>query len=139
MNKTHSGSCLCGVIRFKATGPLRGVVYCHCTQCRKQSGHYFAATNVADDRIEIEGSENVSWYEASEFVRRGFCRTCGSLLFWKAHDLPNISVMAGLFDDPTSLKGECHIFTACKGDYYDIDDNLPRFEQSTPTIKVAGD
>lgn len=139
MNKTHSGSCLCGAIRFKATGPLRGVVYCHCTQCRKQSGHYFAATNVADDRIEIEGSENVSWYGASEFARRGFCRRCGSLLFWKARDLPNISIMAGLFDDPTSLKGECHIFTACKGDYYDIDDDLPRFEQSTPAIKVAGD
>ena len=51
MTSSHKGSCLCGAVRFTASGPLRGVLYCHCSQCRKQTGHYYAATNVADDDL----------------------------------------------------------------------------------------
>lgn len=135
----HEGSCLCGAVRFTATGSLRGVVYCHCSQCRKQTGHYYAATNVADDDLAIRGAENITWYEASSYAKRGFCSVCGSALFWKRNEAEEISVMAGAFEQPTGLKGESHIFTVDKGDYYDITDGLPQFERSTPDIKVAGD
>ncbi|MEK1890193.1 MAG: GFA family protein [Phyllobacterium sp.] len=138
MAEMHSGSCLCGRVRFEARGELRGVVYCHCSQCRKQSGHFYAATNVQDDAISISGEENVTWYEASDFARRGFCKSCGSVLFWKHRDLDHISVMAGAFDQPSSLKGECHIFVADKGDYYAIDDELPKYEKSGGSVVVAG-
>ncbi|MER8595195.1 GFA family protein [Mesorhizobium sp. M1182] len=137
MAESHTGSCLCGAVRFQTLGPLRGVVYCHCSQCRKQSGHFYAATNVADRDITITGAKSITWYEASSFARRGFCKTCGSLLFWKPSDDGYVSVMAGLFDAPTRLQGECHIFVGDKGDYYAIDDGLPQFEKSTPSIKVA--
>lgn len=139
MTILHRGSCLCGAIRFAASGPLRGVVYCHCSQCRKQSGHYYAATNVADDDLTVEGSEKITWYEASASAKRGFCSICGSVLFWKHNDLSETSVMAGAFEKPSGLKGEVHIFVADKGDYYEIADGLPQFERSTPDIKVAGD
>jgi hypothetical protein len=138
MSDSHSGSCLCGAVKFKTAGKLRGVVYCHCSQCRKQTGHYYAATNVADDDIAISGSENLTWYHASDFARRGFCRTCGSALFWKRNGSDVISVLAGAFDSPTGLLGESHIFVADKGDYYTIEDGLPQFERSTPTVKVGG-
>ena len=137
MSDISSGSCLCGAVRFQTQGPLRGVIYCHCSQCRKQSGHFYAATNVADDNITITGTENITWYEASSFARRGFCKTCGSVLFWKPGQDAYVSVLAGSFDAPTGLEGECHIFIGDKGDYYTIDDGLPQFEKSTPTIKVA--
>ncbi len=137
MSGNHTGSCLCGAVRFVTSGPLRGVVYCHCSQCRKQTGHYYAATNVADADIIVEGSDNVSWYAASPFARRGFCRTCGSALFWKPVDGDYISVMAGAFDAPSGLRGESHIFVADKGDYYEIGDGLPEFEKSSPSIHVA--
>ena len=137
MEANHTGSCLCGAVRFFTRGPLRGVVYCHCSQCRRQTGHYYAATNVADADIAIEGADNVSWYAASAFARRGFCRTCGSALFWKPIDNDYVSVMAGAFDRPSGLKGESHIFVADKGDYYEIGDGLPQFEKSSPTIDVA--
>ena len=137
MDDNHSGSCLCGAVRFKTRGALRGVVYCHCSQCRKQSGHFYAATNVLDENITITGTENITWYEASSFAGRGFCKTCGSLLFWKPRDDAYVSVMAGLFDKPTGLEGQCHIFVGDKGDYYAIDDALPQFEKSTPSVKVA--
>src|SRR6185312_8707468 len=115
-----------------AEGALRGVVYCHCTQCRKQSGHFFAATNVSDADLEISGSENITWYRSSKVARRGFCRLCGSILFWKHDELDTTSVMAGAFDTPSGLVGESHIFVADKGDYYAIDDGLPQFLKSTP-------
>ncbi|WP_420962879.1 GFA family protein [Brucella sp. IR073] len=127
-NERHAGSCLCGAVRFETNGPLRGILYCHCTQCRKQSGHYFAATNVADDDIRIDGAENISWYQSSEKARRGFCRICGSVLFWKRNGSGDLSVLAGAFDKPSGLHGEMHIFTADKGDYYGIDDGLPQRE-----------
>lgn len=139
MGDNHSGSCLCGAVRFRTRGPLRGVIYCHCSQCRKQSGHFYAATNVPEGNITIAGSENITWYEASSFASRGFCKTCGSLLFWKPRQDAYISVLAGLFDEPTELEGQCHIYVGDKGDYYTIDDGLPQFEKSTPSAKVADD
>lgn len=122
----HSGSCLCGRVRFTAAGPLRGVIFCHCTQCRKQSGHHYAATDVADGDLTLTGSENITWYVASDRARRGFCRTCGSALFWKANGSARTSILAGAFDKPSGLAGERHIFVAAKGDYYDIADGLPQ-------------
>jgi hypothetical protein len=139
MVELHRGSCLCGKVRFETRGQLRGVVYCHCSQCRKQSGHFYAATNVQDDSISVSGQENISWYRASDFARRGFCNNCGSVLFWKHNELDYISVMAGAFDAPSGLRGESHIFVGDKGDYYEINDHLPQYEKSGGGVVVAKD
>jgi hypothetical protein len=139
MTELHKGSCLCGEVRFEASGPLRGVLYCHCSQCRKQTGHYYAATNVADGDLVVQGSEKITWYRASPYAKRGFCSVCGSALFWKHNEAAEISVMAGAFEQPSGLKSEAHIFVVDKGDYYDINDGLPQYERSTPDVKVAGD
>lgn len=138
MSETHTGSCLCGAVRFTTRGALRGVVYCHCSQCRKQSGHHFAATNVADEQLEVEGAANLTWYAASDVARRGFCARCGSAMFWKHSGLDHTSVLAGAFDAPSGLGGESHIFVADKGDYYTIDDGLPQYSAGAPSVKVAG-
>ena len=130
MSETRHGSCLCGAVRFTARGPVRGVVYCHCTQCRKQTGHYYAATNVSDDALTIEGGDAVHWYRASSTASRGFCGTCGSALFWKSDGSVVTSVLAGAFDDPSGLEAVKHIFVADKGDYYGIDDGLPCHQAS---------
>ncbi len=126
MAEAHTGACLCGAVRIRTTGELRGVGYCHCSMCRKQTGHVFAATNIPDADLEVTGEESVAWFESSERARRGFCRTCGSALFWKMRDSDRIAVLAGLFDAPTGLKQAGHIFVAEKGDYYDITDGLPQ-------------
>jgi hypothetical protein len=139
MSDIHTGSCSCGAVSFKTRGELRGIIYCHCSQCRKQSGHYFAATNVADDHFEVTGSDNITWFQSSDDAKRGFCSLCGSGLFWKHRKRDYTSILAGAFDSPSGLKGENHIFVADKGDYYEIDDGLPQFERSSPGIVVAGD
>ena len=133
----HHRGCLRGAVHFRAAGPLREVVACHCTQCRKQTGHFLAATNVADDRLDLTGEENLRWYRASDFDRRGFCGTCGSVLFWKADSESHVSIMAGAFEKPTGLKLASHIFCADKGDYYELDDGLPQYAAGSPGLVVA--
>lgn len=130
MEVVHTGRCLCSAVRFKAEGPLREVIACHCSQCRRQTGLHYAATNVADDRLHVEGSENVTWYRASDGAGRGFCKVCGSALFWKADGYKYTSIMAGSFDQPSGLKIGVHIYCADKADFYEISDDAPQFSGS---------
>jgi hypothetical protein len=117
------GGCLCGAVRFRVTGPLRDVVACHCSQCRRSSGHFVAATAAARGNVSIDGP--VVWYESSPGVRRGFCPTCGAQLFWAGADATRISIHTGSLDAPTGLRLAGHIFVGDKGDYYAIADDLP--------------
>ena len=125
-----TGGCHCGAVRYTVAGELRDVVYCHCTQCRKQTGHFVAATRCEDKDLLIEGAEKLTWYDASPDARRGFCSACGSLLFWKSQGSERTSIMAGSFDMPSGLKASHHIFAADKGDYYELSDGLPVFQQA---------
>ena len=122
------GSCLCGAVRVHVSAPLKPADACHCTQCRKQSGHYLASTNVARAALTVEGEEKVGWYRSSEKVRRGFCTICGSVLFWDPMERDWTSVAMGAFETPTGTELEIHIFVADKGDYYEIADGLPQAE-----------
>lgn len=123
------GSCNCGAVTFETTGPLRDVVYCHCTQCRKQTGHFVAATSSSNADITIIGEDNITWYAASPDAQRGFCRTCGSALFWRPKkEASRTSIWAGSFDAPSGLKASHHIYVADKGEYYEICDGLPQFD-----------
>ena len=122
----HKGSCLCGAVRFEVTGDLPGPDACHCSQCRKQSGHFFASTDVPRSSVTIQGSENITWFQSSERVRRGFCATCGSSLFWDPAQTDCIAIAMGSFDQPTGTRLAKHIFVADKGDYYEITDSLPQ-------------
>lgn len=127
----HSGSCLCGAVTYRVTGPLRSVVACHCVQCRKSSGHHVAATSAAREGVEIAGE--VQWYRSSDTARRGFCPVCGSNLFWDGPGA-NLSIFAGTLDAPTGLALIGHIYCADKGDYYEIADGLPQADQRDPEL-----
>jgi len=123
---THTGSCLCGAVRFEVVGELSPPDACHCSQCRKQSGHFWASTDVERAALTIHGSERLTWYRSSERVRRGFCSTCGSSLFWEPIGKQKIAVAMGAFDTPTGTQLGMHIHVANKGDYYPIADGLPQ-------------
>ena len=120
-----TGRCLCGAVSFKGRwggDPLRA---CHCTQCRRWSGHVWAAASAAD--LTLEGE--VTWFRSSEKAERGFCPRCGSSLFWRQVGSPTYEVAAGVVDTPTGLTLAGHIYVADKGDYYGIADGLPQEPQ----------
>jgi hypothetical protein len=118
----HTGSCLCGAVSYEVTGQLRNAVACHCTQCRKMTGHYLAATAANHDEFRLTRDDGLAWYRASDTAKRGFCRICGSTLFWQGEGRDYISIAAGSLDQPTGIRLEGHIFCADKGDYYEITD-----------------
>ena len=122
----HRGSCLCGAVTFEVSVPLPAPDACHCSKCRKHSGHVFASTDVPRAAVAIRGEDHIAWYTSSEKARRGFCRTCGSSLFWDPLFRDWIGVAMGAFDQPTETHLGVHIFVADKGDYYDIVDGLPQ-------------
>ena len=123
------GSCECQGVVFELIGELRDVVFCHCSQCRKTSGHYWAATQVSKGNLNLIKATSLSWYDSSDKARRGFCSVCGSSIFYERKGIDKISVSAGSLEIPTSLDRMRHIYVTSKGDYYDISDDLPQFEE----------
>lgn len=125
------GSCLCGAVHYSVSGDLRPVIACHCTQCRKTSGHHVAATSARRDCIEITGE--VAWFASSDTARRGFCPTCGSNLFWDGSG-ENLSIFAGTINGTTGLTIKGHIYCADKGDYYEIDPQARQAPGNDPDL-----
>lgn len=125
----HRGACLCGAVSFSVVGELPPPNACHCGQCRKTSGHYWASTDLAREAVTIQGEDRITWFQSSAKARRGFCSVCGSALFWDPVELDTIAIAMGAFDAPTGARLAVHIFVADKGDYYDIADGLPQNAQ----------
>lgn len=121
----QKGSCLCRGVTFEINGEMRPVVACHCGQCRKTSGHFWAATQVADNDLKLTCEETLQWYRSSGTARRGFCNHCGASLFWRMDGEEKTSIGAGCLDGDTGLTTAKHIYSADKGDYYALDDGTP--------------
>jgi hypothetical protein len=113
-------------VRYEVLGPLPDVTACHCGQCRRQSGHFYATTSVAAERFTLTEDRGLKWYSASATARRGFSGECGSIVLWQPITKDRVAILAGSLDAPTGLKLARHIFVADKGDYYEIDDGLPQ-------------
>jgi hypothetical protein len=125
----HKGSCLCGSVEYELEGDIRPSIACHCTQCRKTSGHFWSATQVPNDCFKITKDDGLKWFRSSEWAKRGFCQNCGSSMFWEMDGKNATSVASGTLDNSNDLKTEKHICMATKGDYYEIADGLPQEEK----------
>ena len=112
-----NGSCLCGGVRFELGPPLRDVVVCHCSLCRRSGTLAGAYTSVPRDALRLTEQKGLRWYVDVNRRRRGFCGTCGATLFWSDEAEPTISVSAGSLDEPTGLATETHIFVADAADW----------------------
>ena len=121
-----SGACLCGAVAYRIARGAQPIVACHCTQCRKVSGHFWASCQVPREALDIHRDEGLRWFRSSPGVRRGFCGACGAALFWEREAEATVAVGAGTLDAPTGLALVRHIYVADKGDYYDIADGLPQ-------------
>lgn len=112
------GSCHCGQVVFAVDGPLRDVIACHCTQCRKVSGHYWAASSVPLERFHLVRDDGLRWFRSSARATRGFCGGCGASLFWRPEGEGRISFAPAALDRATGLVVAEHILTEFAGDYY---------------------
>jgi hypothetical protein len=113
-----TGACLCGAVRYEVHGPLRNVVLCHCSRCRRTHGHVAAYAACRSEHLVLVEDGALRWYADDGDRRRGFCATCGASLFWRAPGRETTSIAAGTIDPPTKLETIAQIFMADAGDYY---------------------
>lgn len=123
---TRTGRCLCGAVKYAIDGAIGKPHACHCSQCLRQSGHFSVSAEVRHEDFTLTEDEGMKWYASSDFAKRGFCRHCGSALLWDCDD-GKINVSIGSLDQPTGLTLARHIFVDEKADYYELEDDLPKF------------
>lgn len=123
------GRCDCGKVSFDVEDARETVTVCHCSQCRRTSGHLWAATNAPFDKLRFTRDEGLEWYVSSDFAKRGFCKFCGSSLFYRMNGEDGIGIAVGCLDSPTGMTVAKHIFVKDKGDYYTIGDDAPQIEK----------
>lgn len=124
------GSCLCGKVTFQISGEPSSLSYCHCSRCRKAAGIFSAVLiGKAGDLLITAGDEEIAKFTARPDGKfeRCFCRNCGTSL----GDLSSgeiYVVAASALDDDPGIRPSLHIHTASKPDWYEIDDELKKFE-----------
>lgn len=99
-----SGRCLCGGVSYRIDVPIHRVLHCHCSNCRRISGNFVAASRCATSDLQIDDpGDRLRWVDV-EFASYGFCSRCGSTLFFRAVESQEVtSVMVGTLDDATGL------------------------------------
>lgn len=129
----YTGGCLCGSVRYQASGGVDNLCYCHCESCRRATGAPMVPWGTfAIDRFRVtKGS--LKEYRSSARVLRGFCGNCGTSLTYRHEKRPaEIDVILVTLDDPTLLVPQAHIWLQDKLPWIDIDDGKPKFRQYRP-------
>jgi hypothetical protein len=95
---------LCGGVTYETRTPLQPILQCHCQNCRRLTGNFVAGARVDNEGLEIrDAHETFAWYDLG-YASYGFCRGCGSTLFYRANDRPEVTaVMVGTLDDASGL------------------------------------
>jgi hypothetical protein len=126
---SHSGSCLCGGVRYALRGELGPITLCHCSQCRKaQGGTAVAAAPVKAAEFSIvSGAELLRAFESSPGKERVFCARCGSPILSRRPAEPEVvRLRLGTLDTPVGAKPAAHIWVGEKADWDDICDDIPQ-------------
>lgn len=113
------GHCLCGAVTVRMTPPDRHVEACHCAMCRRWGGSAFLSLKLVTDP-EFDGEEHITRYQSSAWAERGFCRKCGTHLFYSYKPKTGYSFTPGLFDRLDGFTLAEEIFVDEKPDYYDF-------------------
>jgi hypothetical protein len=131
----YSGGCLCGSVRYEISGPIRSIVYCHCSMCRRAQGSAFATNGIVEEgsfRI-LAGTDSLTGYESSPGQTRYFCRVCGSPIFSRNDARPGqVRVRVGTIESDIAERPGAHIFVGSKANWEEITGDLPQYETYEP-------
>ncbi|GAO36624.1 aldehyde-activating protein [Sulfuricella sp. T08] len=131
----YRGGCLCGVVRFEIEGPIRNIVYCHCSQCRKAQGSAFATNGIvrASGFRITSGEDALTGYESTPGQTKFFCKICGSPILSKSESRPeDVRVRLGTIDSDIEERSVAHIFATSKANWEEISGDLPQYEAYEP-------
>ncbi len=101
----RTGQCLCGAVTYTAKGLRDELSACHCGMCRRWAGGAFLA--ISTEGVAWQGEDNIQTIQSSDWAERGFCKKCGSGLFYrvtapgKFHGVTSLAF--GTLDDQSGL------------------------------------
>ena len=130
--RVHSGSCLCGEVRFEISGDFEHFYLCHCAHCRKDTGSAHAA-NLFSTKAVLHwqsGQDRITRFRLpATRHRRAFCSICGSALPDLQMDGALLVVPAGSLDGEVPLRPEAHIFVASRANWDEALERIPSAER----------
>lgn len=125
-----TGRCLCGAVRFRVTPPTLWSAHCHCTLCQRAHGAAFVTwVGAASDRSEILEQEHgdLVWYHSSEQAERGFCRRCGTTLFFRSSRWPGeLHCTRASFEGAVDREPAAHAFWETHVAWFPFEDELAK-------------
>jgi len=129
--KTVNGSCLCGAIDFSVALPSKWCAHCHCSMCRKEHGAGFVTWAGFDEGQVTFNADNsqLRWYQSSPGAARGFCRTCGSSMFFRSQRWPGeLHVALGCLNDEIDRRPQANVFLDHHAAWMPVDEKLARVD-----------
>lgn len=127
-----TGGCLCGAVRYQASGQPLWACHCHCSVCQRQTGSAFSTFVGFPSDCVTWPKGKPALYQSSELIQRGFCARCGSTLsFHRAH-VSELSVTAGSLDHPDSVDPQFHMMTSSQVSWLKVNDGLPCHHRFPP-------
>jgi hypothetical protein len=124
------GGCLCGSVRYEATGAPYNITHCHCADCRRSSGAPFvtwASFRRSEFHLTAGLPRELHWADRL----RTFCPQCGTpLTFMSSADVDEVDVTVSSFDDPSVATPADHTWTEDQLPWIQLSDGLPRYRQT---------
>ncbi|MDP6706551.1 MAG: GFA family protein [Alphaproteobacteria bacterium] len=131
-HERHEGGCLCGGVRYRASGAPLWVAHCHCQSCRRATGT--AVTTFAGFpklRFEVTHGEPKT-IQSSPGVWRRFCPDCGTQLSYEATYCPDEThIYLATLDEPETFRPALHVFHGEAMPWLRLADDLPRYEETS--------
>ena len=128
--RTLTGGCLCGRVRYEVRGEFRYAVNCHCARCRRATGAAFKPlAGIERDRLALtSGSDDVMTFGDGP-AHDVHCRRCGSFLYSVVRDGAWLHVLMGTLADDPGIRPSAHIFVGSKAPWFTITDDLPQHQE----------
>ena len=122
----RTGTCLCGATGLTARAASSSVGACHCTVCRRWGGGPYLSVDCGPD-VDLEGKSDITVYESSQWAERGFCRKCGTHLFYRLKETQHYIVAAGILDPGDGeVVFDHQVFIDEKPDYYNFEGDMEK-------------
>jgi hypothetical protein len=139
MSATHTGGCLCGAVRYAATGEPRWIAHCHCRSCRKHTGSVVSTSaGFPREHIAFTGAAP-GRYASSPGIVRSFCTRCGTPLAYESEQrATEIDILLGTLDDPQDFPPTLQVWTEERLPWLHIDEHLPRYPKTPRNSRREG-
>jgi len=132
IDKTVTGQCLCGAIKYEVNHIEPNMGHCHCSMCRKFHGAAFATFGEAkkENFHWLQGESFLADYVADNGTRRQFCKVCGSSMTFapSVEAVDPVEFSLGTLDSDLDMKPDAHIYVGSKANWVEICDGLPEHD-----------